>query len=259
MTKEKKGGDMEVKTHVTIKTTGRLIGDNGAKQLSLLLTDTKIVFKDAKKQESQERPLDGADRPFFFTQASGGRVTHVTHPVDETELFINIKKELAGMFSFGDMELLKHKAANAKGSLEVDKDGIHDTMYVLLEETATHLVVQRKRARISHHAEKTQMHHRSAERLRIRKDDGALEESDKDSNVATSNPDTFKPKTESKFEKCKPINGAKDPSCTPGSGPRGERVQVRVGVQGSPACACAILLDEGHQLRCEMPHRPVPS
>ena len=165
------------------------------------------------------------------------------------------------MFSFGDMELLKHKAGGkGKGSpvfLEVDKDGIHDTKYVLLEETTTHLVVQRKRARISHHAEKTQMHHRSTERLRIRKDDGALEESDKDSNVATSNPDTFKPKTESKFEKCKPINGAKDPSCTPGSGPRGERVQVRtVGVQGSPSCA--IPFDVGHPLRCEMPHRLVP-
>ena len=142
--------DTWVTAEVVIRTSGNLV--DGMARFEVQVNGAQVGTYD---QHNKWRPqdLEESDLPYFFSRNAQGTVTNVHHDPSEKYFSLQLKHEIAKMFSTdlkGDeifnkpsVSLIERGAGTGGGSVK----STHRKT-VLLEKTATHLVVRKTRTGI---------------------------------------------------------------------------------------------------------------
>ena len=229
-TEEKK--DTWVTADVIIQTSGSPV--DGMARFQVQVDNAQVGTYDQHNKWTP-RDLEESDFPYFFSRNANGQVTHVHHDPAEKYFALQLKHEIAKMFSTdlkGD-ELFNKASASFVERGESDGGGsvrsTHQTT-VLLEKTATHVVVRKTSSGISHHRVfagqgdgLATLHHRGEATIMVDKNTGDIEESTKQDHVQTETDEVLDDNNKGPNENCH--HTSKDPLCTSAKGgPRGESV-----------------------------------
>ena len=208
---------------------------NGVARFDLQVNNAQVGTYD---QHDEWRPQDIEDSnlPYFFSRSAHGAVTAVHHDPSEKYFSLQLKHEIAKMFNTdlkGDenfntpsVALFERGAGAGGGSVK----STHKRT-VLLEKTATHLVVRKTRSAITQHRVFSgqgdglaTLHHRGEASLRINKDTKDIEQATIHDHVQTESEAVLDDDNLGPQEKC---NRNDDPLCHPKQGgPRGESVDA---------------------------------
>ena len=231
-TEEKK--DTWVTADVIILTSGSPV--NGKARFEVQINNAQVGTYD-RNNEWKPQKLDESDFPYFFSRNSNGEVTEVHHDPAEKYFDLQLKHEIAKMFStdlkgdekFGkaSTSLIERGASAGGGSVK----SIHKST-VLLEKTATHVVVRKTRSAVSHHKVFSgqgdglaTLHHRGEATIMINANTGDIEKSTKQDKVQTETDKVLDDNNLGPNEKC--TRNSEDPLCTSNrGGPRGESVDA---------------------------------
>ena len=208
---------------------------NGIARFDLQVNNAQVGTYD-QHDEGRPQDIEDSNLPYFFSRSAHGAVTAVHHDPSEKYFSLQLKHEIAKMFNTdlkGDenfntpsVALFERGAGAGGGSVK----STHKRT-VLLEKTATHLVVRKTRSAITHHRVFSgqgdglaTLHHRGEASLRINKDTKDIEQATIHDQVKTESEAVLDDNNLGPQEKCSRND---DPLCHPKQGgPRGESVDA---------------------------------
>lgn len=226
-----------VTADVVIRTSGRLV--DGMARFEVQVDNAQIGTYDSSDKWTP-RDLAESDFPYFFSRNANGQVTHIHHDPAEKYFALQLKHEIAKMFSTdlkGDELFGKASTSFAErgesGAGGGSVQSKHQTT-VLMEKTATHVVVRKTRSGISHHKVfagqgdgRSTLHHRGEATIVIDKTTGDIEKSTKQDHVQTETDEMLDDNKKGPGEKCDRTRKDHDRTCTSQEGgPRAESVDA---------------------------------